>query len=85
MNNTPIEIEINDAGDTVKTTIFQLLQWKHALRLEKVGLKMSGGRKVSTHLRGLLGVKRTYPIDDLQTWVEDTLNAVEAALKGEAA
>lgn len=85
MNNTPIEIEISDDGRTITTSIFQLLQWKHALRLEKVGLKMSGGRKVSTHLRKLLGVKRTYKIEDLQAWVEGTIEAVEAALKGEAA
>lgn len=72
-----VVVEINDEGDTLTTTVFQLLQWKHALKLEKVGLKMSGGRKVSTHLRKLLGVKRTYPIDALEQWVQDTIDAVE--------
>lgn len=74
-----VVVEINDEGDTLTTTVFQLIQWKHALKLEKVGLKMSGGRKVSTHLRKLLGVKRTYPIDALEQWVQATIDAVEEA------
>lgn len=74
-----VEVQVNDAGDTVSTTVFQLIQWKHALKLEKVGLTMSGGRKVSTHLRKLLGLKRTYPIEGLEQWVQATIDAVEEA------
>jgi hypothetical protein len=73
-------VEINNAGDTVTTSPFQLIQWKHALKLEEKGLTMSRGRKVSTHLRKLLGLKRTTPIGDLQAWVEATLDAIEEAV-----
>jgi len=75
-----VVVEINDAGDTVTTTPFQLLQWKHALKLERVGLTMSGGRKVSTHLRKLLGLKRTTEVEVLEAWVQDTLAAIEEAV-----
>ena len=69
----PVEIVFNEDGDTLTTTAFQLLQWKHALRLEAKGITMSRGRKVSTHLRKLLGQKRNFPIADLLAWVESTL------------
>lgn len=70
-----IEVEIND-GRTIGTTPFQLLQWKHALRLEAKGMTMSGGRKVSTHLRKLLGLPRTYPASNLAVWVERVLEEI---------
>ena len=70
---TPVEIVFNEDGDTFKTTAFQLLQWKHALRLEAKGITMSRGQKVSTHLRKRLGQKRNFPIADLSAWVESTL------------
>ena len=79
MKPMTVEIEINEAGDTLTTSDFQLLQWKHALRLEKIGMTMSGGRKVSTHLRKLMGLSRGYPIDSLIEWVENTQAAVRAA------
>jgi len=71
------ELQFNDAGDTFTTSCWQLLQWKHALRLEKVGMTMSGGRKVSTHLRKLMKLKRNTPIDYLQEWVEGVLDHVQ--------
>ena len=74
-----VTIVINDAGDTVEAYDFQLLQWKHALKLERIGMTMSGGRKVSTHLRKLLGLKRTTKIEVLQEWVQNTLDAIEEA------
>lgn len=79
MRPMTVEIECDEHGRTITTSDFQLLQWKHALRLEKAGMTMSGGRKVSTHLRKLLGVKRNYPIDSLIEWVESTQAAVQAA------
>lgn len=66
----------------VPTTVFQLLQWKHALRLEiSTGLTMSGGRKVSTHLRKLLKVKRSYPKADLLSHIETSLESIQEQLK----
>ena len=73
------ELEYNDQGDTFTTSAFQLLQWKHALRLEAKGMTLSRGRKVSTHLRKLMKLKRTTPIAYLSEWVEGALNAVNTA------
>jgi hypothetical protein len=85
MMNMTQTIEVDYGNGTFHTTPFQLLQWKHALKLEKVGMTMSRGRKVSTHMRKLMGLKRTYPIDDLIEWTESTLEAITQAMKGEAA
>ena len=70
------ELEFNDRGDTFTTSAFQLLQWKYGLKLEKLGMTMSGGKKVSTHLRKLMGLKRTTPVDYLIEWVTGALDAV---------
>jgi len=43
------------------------------MRLEKQGMTAKGGRKVSTHMRKLLGLKRTFPIDDLIKLCEQEL------------
>ena len=72
-----IEIEATD-GSKFTTTSFQLLQWKHALKLEKVGMTMSRG-KVSTHLKKLFVLKRTTKIEELQAIVEDILEQFEEA------
>ena len=78
---TTVEIAFNDAGDTFMTNHFQLLQWKHALRLEAKGITMSRGQKVSTYLRKLMGLKRNYPIAELSAWVEATLDNVNEQLE----
>jgi hypothetical protein len=72
---TPFELEYNDSGDKITTSIFQLLQWKHALNLEKVGMTLSRGQKVSTHLRKVLKLKRNTPISYLHEWVTGALAA----------
>ncbi len=69
------ELEYNEAGDTFVTSAFQLLQWKHALKLEKLGMTMSRG-KVSTHLRKLMSLKRTATVDVLIEWVTGALATV---------
>jgi outer membrane biogenesis lipoprotein LolB len=76
-------VEYDDDGRYVATTVFQLLQWRSALKLEKLGMKMSGGRKVSTHLRKLMGLKRTVPIELLQEWVNTALVHVGYEIGGE--
>jgi hypothetical protein len=52
-------------------------------KTEKLGMKMSGGRKVSTHLRKLMGLKRTVPIELLQEWVNTALVHVGYEIGGE--
>ena len=61
----------------VVTTRFQLLQWKHGLRLESKGLSMSGGRKVSTHLRKLLKTPARYPIEHLSAHIEQSIADID--------
>lgn len=63
MNNKLINFELNNIS--IQTTPFQLLQWKHGMKLEKSGLTLRGGKKVSTHLRKAFKLKRTYSIDNL--------------------
>jgi len=75
----PFELEYNDRGDTFTTSAFQLLQWKHALKLEKLGMTMSRGQKVSTHMRRLMGLKRSTPVDYLIEWVEGVLEHIKPA------
>jgi hypothetical protein len=60
----------------VTTTRFQLLQWKHALRLENLGMQHSGG-KVSTHLRKLLKTPARYPIENIQAHIETTIEDLD--------
>jgi hypothetical protein len=76
----PVQLEYNDRGDTITVSAWQLLQWKHALRLEAKGMTMSRGRKVSTHLRRLMNLKRNTPVSYLSEWVEGALDAVNTAM-----
>ena len=76
----PFTLEYDDRGNTFVTSAFQLLQWKHALKLEKLGMTMSRGKKVSTHLRKLMHLKRTTPLDYLIEWVTGALDHVNAQM-----
>ncbi len=73
------ELEYDDAGNTFTTSAFQLLQWKHGLKLEKLGMTTSRG-KVSTHLKRLMHLKRNTPIDYLIEWVTGALDQVNKAM-----
>ena len=71
---TPFELEYNDSGDTITTSVFQLLQWKHGLKLEILGMKLSRG-SVTAHLKRLLKLKRNTPREYLLEWVTGALAA----------
>ena len=75
------ELEYSEAGDTITTSAFQLLQWKHALKLEKLGMTMSRG-KVSAHLKRIMKLKRNTPVDYLIEWVTGALAEVYKAHGG---
>jgi hypothetical protein len=86
ITGAPLSLEVRlegPTGEILKTVPFQLLQWKHALKLEKVGMRVSRQGKVSTHLRKGLGLKRNFPIDDLITYVEEALDAAKDAMADE--
>ena len=69
--NAPVKVEIN--GVEIATTPFQLLQWKYGLRLEKGGMKLKGGRKVSAHIKRLTRMKRNTPIEEIEAEVNRVL------------
>jgi hypothetical protein len=62
-----------------KTTPFQLLQWKHAIKLEKLGMRISRGRKVTPHAARFFGLKPRAKADDVLEMVEAALNACTGA------
>ena len=63
----------------IATTPYQLIQWKHAMRLELCGV-MVAKRKVSAHVRKVLGLKRSVKIEELILIVEDLLLQAEKVL-----
>ena len=65
----------------VVTTRFQLLQWKHGLSLESKGLTLSGGRKVSTHLRKLLKTPRMYDREMLLDYITSCIDDIDSQFK----
>ena len=78
----PAKVTLTATDDSeVVTSDFQLLQWKFALKLELKGMTMSRGQKVSTHLRKLLKLKRSFTIQQLLDYVVEVLAQVEEAKK----
>lgn len=76
-----MEVNILASDETpVTTTLFQLQQWKHALRLELKGMKLSGGKQVSTHLRQVLKVPRNYPKEHLLSHIEGSIDSIHEQL-----
>ena len=61
------------------TTPYQLLQWKHAIRLEAKGLRVSHGRKVTPHVRRFFGLRPRAPVSEVLEHVEAALAACETA------
>lgn len=58
----------------VKTTRFQLLQWKHALNLEiNHGLKHSQGSLVA-HVREVLKVPKDYADENIQAHIQASID-----------
>jgi len=62
----------------VVTTRFQLLQWKHALRIEmKTGMTTSRGKTVANHLRELLETPPRYPVENILAHVEQSIEDID--------
>lgn len=64
-------------------SIFQLLQFKAAIKLEKVGLKHSSGRSVAAHVKKLFDLPRNTSHDTLIKLIEDTLKGAQQCEKQE--
>ena len=75
---TPVKIPF-DNGTELNTTVWQLLQWKAALRIEiKTGMVFKGKKTVSGHLRHLLNLPRSFPKQQLLTFVTEVLDEIES-------
>lgn len=75
-----IELERPD-GSTVELSAITLLQWKHAIRLEILGMKHSR-RSVSAHAKKVLGLRRGLRKQNLVTLLSDILQQYESAHLG---
>lgn len=64
---------------TLKTTPFQLIQWKHAIRLEEKGLRVTRGRKVTPHVRRFFGLRPRCPVAKVLEHVDAAIDACQAA------
>lgn len=64
---------------TASTTPFQLLQWKHAIKLEKLGLRVSRGRKVTPHAAKFFGLPVRSKADAVLGHIQGALDACEKA------
>lgn len=76
------QVNIYDWNDQlVTTTVFQLMQWEAALRLElKTGMAVSRGKKMSTHLRKVLSAPRSYSVQELHGYIKSCLDEVKAQI-----
>ena len=74
-------VVLND--ELYKMSMFQLIQWIHALRLEiKSGIKMSQGkgRKTSTVIKNYLSCPKGFPAGDLLQHLEDCKKNIDKQL-----
>jgi hypothetical protein len=56
--------------------VFQLLQWKYAIRLEGAGLRHSSGRSVKAHAARKLGLSARAPRAEVLAKIESFLSRV---------
>lgn len=71
-----MQVQIEDYNEQpVVTTLFQLLQWKHALALEMKGMKMSRG-SVYSHLRQKLSAPKSFTIEMMHNYISTCLDDI---------
>ncbi len=61
----------------MEVSIFQLIQFKAAIKLEKLGMKHSSGRSVSAHAKKLLGLPRNTSHDEVIAKIETILKGAQ--------
>jgi hypothetical protein len=57
---------------------FQLLQWKAAIKLEKLGMKHSSGRSVRKHAAIALGMPPFCKCDEVLAKIQERINEIQA-------
>lgn len=72
-----MKVQINNFNDElVEVELFQLLQWKHAVHLEMLGMKHSRG-SVTAHVRRILGAPPRYPRDKIYQHLSGSLKDLQ--------
>ena len=86
MNNIEVGI-YNHKDEVVAIHLFQLLQWKHALKLELNTMHLAGGpmtfkggRRISTHVRKFLSAPRSFSVQDLYNHIAGSLESINEQL-----
>jgi len=75
-----VAVQVNDWNDNAVTVpLWQLLQWKAALRLESQGMRHSRG-SVATHVRRLLSAPSSYTTRELAAYIAAVVDDVHAQL-----
>jgi hypothetical protein len=83
MNSGFVVIPGNHTTPGCRVPIFQLLQWKYAMKLEAIGMKHSSGRSVRKHACGVLGLKPNTPTISVIKHIDHILGLDKEAPKCE--
>jgi hypothetical protein len=74
-------------NEVVEISLWQLLQWKHALKLEirtqgMAGGPMTfkGGKRISTHVRKFLNAPRKYTVQIMYQHITESLDSINEQL-----
>ena len=74
-------VRIEDYNEElVEVPLFQLLQWKHALRLEQKGLTHSQG-SVYSMLRKKLSAPKTFTLDMMEHYISGCVDSINEQLE----
>lgn len=86
MSNPQVGI-YNHKDEVVAIHLFQLLQWKHALKLELRTMHLDGGpmtfkggKKISTHVRKFLSAPRNFSVEELYNHIAASLDSINEQL-----
>ena len=79
----PVHISRMDGNGEFVTSTFQLIQWKGALKLQKLGMSHSSGHRVSAHVKRNLGVPMNTKIDVVIRLVQNILDEVHKQMSAE--
>ena len=80
MSETRMSIMRGDAKmEGCHVPIFQLLQFKHAIKLESLGMRHSSGRSVAAHAKRALKLPRNMRRENVIARIEEILSGTRAS------
>jgi hypothetical protein len=81
VNVANVRVAVNDYNnEPVEVPLFQLLQWRAAIKLEAKGMKHSSGRSVTAHVRRTLSIPRSMPREDIVAFLAAVIEDVRGQL-----